>query len=245
MNYTQYIAQLSTETAIPSSDTNFVTIVPAAINYAEGRIYRELDMLVANVRDSSASTSLSSRNFNLPTTVGTFVIVDAINIITPASTAPETGTRNPLTPVSLNVLDTFWPSSTGATVPQMFAYVSQNTYLTGDAAQSQVVFGPWPDATYRVEVVGKIQPAALSASNPNTYLTDNLYDLFFAASMVFMSGYMKNWSAMADDPKSAQSWEGQYEKLRESAATYEARKRFAGASWSPKQPEPTAVPQRG
>lgn len=245
MNYTTYVSELSTLTAIPSSDTNFQIMIPAAIDYAEGRIYRELDMLVANVRDSSASTSLSTRNFNLPTTVGTFLIVDAINIITPASTAPETGTRNPLTPVSLNVLDTFWPSSTGAGLPQMFAYITQNTYLTGGSAQSQIVFGPWPDAAYRVEVVGKIQPAALSSTNPNTYLSDNLPDLFLAASMIYLTGYMKNWGAQADDAKMAQSWEGQYEKLRESASTYEARKRFAGASWTPKQPEPTAVAQRG
>ncbi len=245
MNYATYVTTLATMTAIDVADANFLAILPDAIAYAEGRIYRELDMLVANVRDGSTSTTASDRNFNLPTGIGTFLIVDGINIITPASTAPNAGTRVRLTPVSLDVLDTMWPSETGATVPQYFAYISQNTYLTGENAQNQVVFGPWPDDTYRVEVIGKIQPAALSADNANTFLTDNLPDLFLAASMIFMTGYQKNFGSQGDDPKMAQSWEGQYEKLLASAGTWEARKRFGGASWTAKQVEPTAVPQRG
>ena len=136
-----------------------------------------------------------------------------------------------------------WPSTTGATTPEFFAYLSQNTYLS--PAPTQVIFGPWPDDTYRVEVVGKIQPAVLSASNANTYLTDNLPDLYIAACMVFLSGYMHNFGAQADDPKMSQSWESQYQTLKASADTYEARKRFAGASWTSKQVEQTAQPQRG
>lgn len=245
LTYTTYVAQLSTLTNIPSTDADFQTILPGCIDYAEGRCYRDLDIFVANVRDSSASTTASVRNFNLPTTVGTFIIVDGINVITPASTAPEGGTRIPLQPVSRDFLDMAWPSATGATVPQYFAYITNNTYLSGGAAQSQVIFGPWPDSTYRIEVIGKITPTPLSASNPNTYLTDLLPDLFLSCSMIFMSGYQKNFGSQADDPKMSSSWEAQYETLLRSASTYEARKRWSGASWSSKQPEAAAIPQRG
>lgn len=245
LTYTTYVAQLSTLTNIPSTDTDFQTILPGCIDYAEGRIYRDLDIFVANVRDSSSSTTSNVRNFNLPTSVGTFIIVDGINVITPASTAPESGTRIPLQPVSRDFLDTAWPSSTGATVPKYFAYVTNNTYLSGGSAQSQVIFGPWPDSTYRIEVIGKITPTPLSSTNPNTYLTDYLPDLLMAASMVYMSGFMRNYGAQADDPRMSSSWEAQYANLLKSADTYEARKRWSGASWSSKQPEPAAVPQRG
>lgn len=246
MNYSQIVTALSELTGIPADNADFLAILPSAFAYADGRIYRELDMLVANVRDSSTSTAALSRNFNLPTSVGTFLIIDGINIITPASTAPESGTRNPLQPVSRDFLDLVWPSTTGATLPQYFAYISQNTYLSGGAAQSQVIFGPWPDDTYRVEVVGKIQPAVLSSTNTNTYLTDNLSDLYVACAMVFLAGYMKNYGAAAvDDPKQAITWEMQYTQLRDSAGTYEARKRWSGASWTSKQLEPAAQPQRG
>lgn len=241
LTYTSYVAALSTLTAIPTTNGDFQVILPNVIDYAEQRIYRELDMLVEDVRDSSASTTANVRNFALPTTLGTFQIVSEINIITPAATAPESGTRNALTPVSLSVLDWTWPSSTGASVPTQFAYVSQSS----SAGQTNIVFGPWPDAAYRVEVVGKIIPAPLSASNTTTFLTLYLPDLFIAASMVFMSGYLKNFGAQADDPRQGVSWDTQYKELRESAGTWEARKRFSGASWTAKQVEPTAQPQRG
>jgi hypothetical protein len=245
MNYTQIVAALAELTATPSDDEHFVAILPSTFAYADGRIYRDLDMLVANVRDSTLSTVEDNRNFNLPTTAGTFLVIDGINVITPASTAPDSGTRTPLIPVSRDFLDLCWPSTSGGTVPQYFAYLSQNTYLTGDAAQSQVIFGPWPDDTYRIEVVGKIQPAVLSASNANTYLTDNLPDLYIAACMVYLTGFQQNFGSQADDPKMAQSWENQYLILKESAGTWEARKRWSGASWTSKPVEPTAVPQRG
>lgn len=243
MNYSDIVTALSKLTVIPENNADFLAILPSAFAYADGRIYRELDMLVSNVRESSGSTSALNRNFNIPTDVGTFRVVDGINIITPAETAPDSGTRNPLAPVSRDFLDLCWASTTGATVPQYFAYISQDTYSS--PAQTQIILGPWPDAEYRVEVIGKIQPAVLSSTNTNTYLTDNLPDLYIAACMIFMSGYMHNFGAQADEPRAAQSWEAQYQSLKESAATWEARARFAGASWSSKPVEPMAQPQRG
>lgn len=237
--YASWQTALSTMLAIPTTNPDFVAILPSVIDYAEQRIYRELDMLTENMRDSTGSTSVSDRNFTLPTTLGTFQVVSGVNIITPASTAPDSGTRNVCTPVSLDILDWTYPSTTGAGVPTMFNYFSQASGQTG------IVFGPWPDAAYRVEVIGKIIPAALSSTNPTTFLSLYLPDLLLAASMVFMSGYLKNFGAQADDPKQAQSWETQYQALKSSAESWEARKRFGGASWTSKQVEPTAVPQRG
>lgn len=245
LTYTTYVSQLSTLTNIQSTDTNFQTILPGCIDYAEGRCYRDLDIFTGNVRDGSGSCSAGSRNFNLPTGVGTYIIVDGLNVITPASTAPDSGTRIPLAPASQAFLDTVYPSSSNSAAPRFFCYLTNNTYLSGGSAQTQIILGPWPDAAYRIEVIGKIQLAPLSATNPNTYLTDYLPDLFVAASMIYMSGYMRNYGAQADDPRMSSSWEQQYENLMRSASVYESRKKFAGPSWTAKSPEPIAVPQRG
>lgn len=245
MDYTTYATDIANNMAISVTDDNFLVMLPQAIQYAEGRIARDLDLMAANVRDSSSSTVALTRNFNLPAVTGTFLIIDGINIITPASTGAESGTRNPLIPVSRDFLDYTWPSTTGATVPQYFAYITQDTFLTGSAAQSQVIFGPWPDSTYRVEVIGKVQPPALSSTNTTTWISVNLPDLMIAASMVFVSGWMKNYGSGADDPKMSMSWEAQYGQIKGAAATYQARARFAGASWTPKQQEPQAAPSRG
>lgn len=196
-------------------------------------------MLVEDVRDSSSSTTALNRNFTLPTTLGTFQVITGINVITPASTAPDSGTRNPCTPVSRDILDMIWPSTTGATVPTMFNYFSQASGQTG------ILFGPWPDTTYRIEVIGKIIPSPISSTNTTTFVTDYLPDLFLMACQIYYDNYMHNFGAMADDPKTAQSHEAQYQALLASAQTWEGRKRFAGASWTSKAVEPAAVAQRG
>jgi hypothetical protein len=243
--YSNLLADVSSTIVVDPTNAPFLAIFPQWINYAEDRIYRDLNMLNAYVQDGSASCTPNSRNFILPTTLATFLIIDAINVITPAATAPDSGTRVPLTPVSRDMLNWTWPSVTGATVPQYFAYVSQDVSLS--PAQTQVIFGPWPDAAYRVEICGVFQPAALSATNPTTYLTNNLYDLMFAATMVAATAWQQNLAGagVSDNPQMASGWEGQYGKLLASAQVYEARKRFGGASWTSKPLEPMAQPQRG
>jgi len=244
-SYSDFKTAIATTAFIDVNNTDFNTIFPTLINYAEGRICRELDMLISNVRDSSSSTTSGSRNFNLPVpyTDRPFLIVTGLNVITPASTAPDAGTRTPLTPVSLSFLDLCHGDSSDEGVPEYFNYLSQDTYSS--PAPTQVILGPWPDDTYRLEVIGKIMPQALSATNTNTFLSDNLFDLLFAAGMVFISGYKENFGAQADNPQQAMSWETQYKTLKESAATWQARARFAGASWTAQAVEPMALPQRG
>jgi len=240
LTYATYVTTLANLLAEDPADANFLQIIPSIIDYAEQRIYRELDMLVEDIADSSASCTSGVRNFTLPTSIGTFQIVKEVNIISPAGSTAESGTRNPLVPVSRTVLDYAWPSSTGSGIPQQFAYFSQAS------GQSNIIFGPWPDANYRVEVVGKIIPTPLSVNNPTTFLTLYLPDLFTAASMIFAQGaFQKNFSPTPDAGGQTMGWEQQYAQLKESAATWEARKRFGGASWTSAAVEPTAVPQRG
>lgn len=244
LTYATYQDALSTLTAIPTTDANFIAILPDVIDYSEGRIYRELSMLVEDVADSSGSTVALTRGFDIPTAIGAFQIVTGVNIITPASTAPDSGTRNPCTPVSRAVLDMAWPSTSGADVPTDFCYASQ-TSLIGLSGQPSIIFGPWPDAAYRVEVVGKVIPASLSASNTTTFLSLYLPDLLLMASQIYFDNFMHNFGAMSDDPKAAQSHEAQYQILLKSAGDWESRKRFASGSWTSAAVEPAAVPQRG
>lgn len=213
----------------------FVQIMPECIDYAEQRCYRELDLLNTVVRDSSATLTIGTRNLTLPTTLGRFVVTNGINIITPSSTTnPDNGTRNPLTPTSRDVLDALWPSTVGASVPNLYAMITDQ----------QLIVGPSPDAAYTVEVAGTIRPNPLSASNTTTYLSLYLPDLLVAASMVFMSGYMRNFGAQADDPQMGASWESQTKILMASANTEEQRKRYASGAWGSLSPTPIATPTR-
>ena len=60
MNYADIVTALSGLLPVPDDDADFLAILPSTFAYADGRIYRELDMLAANVRDSSTSTVRSS-----------------------------------------------------------------------------------------------------------------------------------------------------------------------------------------
>lgn len=243
-DYDTYVATLANLTGYGPSDENFLQILPTGITYAENRIYREADFISTVIRDTGALTS-NSRNFTLPSNVGVFNVVRQLNLITPANTLPESGTRHPMTPVSPEVMDMLWPNNAAPTTPSIpivFAMLTQNN-VSGQTAD--VLVGPPPDVNYNVEVVGTVNPTPLSAGNPTTFLTLYLWDLFIAASMVFMSGFQKNFGSQADDPKMAVSWESTYKTLFQSADLVDARQRFSAASWTSAQPENFASTQRG
>ena len=232
LTYTSWLNSISNLAQIPTTDPNFQIVLPNVIDDAEQRMYRELDLLNTVVRDSSLSLTPGLRTFNLPSSIGTFIVTQQFNAITPAGTVnPDSGIRNPLTPVSKEMLDAMWPSSVGSTVPSYFAPVSQSAFIVG----------PWPDHGYQMEVVGTIRPTPLGSTNATTLLSVYFPDAFVAASMVFMSGYMKNYGAAVDDPQQGVSWETHYQKLMSSAQTEEQRKKFSSEAWSDKVPSASGV----
>jgi hypothetical protein len=233
LNYTTYVNSLANLLVVPSSDANFQTELPNIIDYAEQRIYRELDLLDTVVRDSTKAASTGTRNFSLPSALGTFLVVQQINIISPAGTInPENGTRNPAVPVSPDQLDWTFPSSTASTVPAYFARIADET----------IIFGPWPDQAYQVEVVGTIRPQPLSTSNVTTLLSVFFPDMLMAASMIKGAAYLKNFGAAVDDPKMAVTWESTYQALKASADVEEQRKKYFMAGTSSRQPAPSQTP---
>ncbi len=234
ITYATYVSSLQNLAPVATSDPNFATDLPNIIDDAELRCYRTLDLL-NTVATATATLSTSTRSFNLPSTNGTFVVAQSFSVITPSTTTdPDSGTRNPLTPIAKEALTFLWPSSTGSTVPTYMAPVTQSSWIVG----------AWPDAAYTVEVTGTIRPNALSSSNTTTLLSVYFPDLLIAASMVRLAAYMKNYGAAVDDPKMAITWDGHFNTLLQSAEVEEARKKFSSSAWSDKQPTPLANPPR-
>lgn len=222
-DYTTYVSAIANMMAVSSDTPQFQNMLPRMIEYSEQRIYRELDLLNTVNRNDSVSLVTGSRNFTLPTTTnGNYITVQGINVVTPANTAADDGTRIALQPTTRDYLDMVWNAAGTTALPIYFALIDQ---FTG-------IVGPWPNATYRIEVIGTIRPNPLSASNTTTFLTQYLPDLFLAASMIFASGYQRDFGSQADNPAQAVSWENQYEKLFASANNEELRKKFCGPGWT-------------
>jgi hypothetical protein len=212
---------------------------PNIIDDVELRMYRDLDLLNTIVRDASAVLSIGTRTLNLPSTLGTFVVVDQINVLASASgsaviASADSLTRYSLTPASKELLDVLFPSYNYSAIPVYFAPITQN----------QFIVGPAPNQAYAVEVVGTIRPAPLSTSNVTTLLSVYFPDVLMAGAMVRVAAYMKNYGAAVDDPQQGVTWETHFNKLLEGAKIEEARKKSISQAWSNKIPAPLATPPR-
>jgi len=208
MDYNTYLTRLAAMATASTTDTKFTTIVPAVIDYAEQRMYRELQLVSTQSRNQAGSTSSGVRTFNFPTR---FVIAEAINLIISSQ-------RFPLMPASREFIDFVYGTASNG-VPVYYAMETDQS----------ISLGPTPNGAYTVEIVGRVRPTPLSSGTPNTFLTDYLPDAFLACSMIFYSGFQKNFAAQSSNPQQGTSWEDQYTKLMASAQVEELRKRFTQA----------------
>lgn len=232
INYTTYVSQVSNLMIVASSDTNFQTFLPGCIDYAELRIYRELDFVFTTVVDQTATTSSGVRTVTLPST---WVVVEEVSVFSPAGATSSNGTRVELTSISREFINNVYPANNSFNgTPQYWNRLGQ----------AQIMVGPVPDATYNVEIIGTQRPASLSSANSSTFLTAYLPDLFIAASMVFAFGYQRDFGAQADQGQASQSWEAQYQALMKGAMTEELRKKFESEGWTTQSPSAVATPKR-
>lgn len=214
MNYTEYVDTIRrmAETGQDGENPDFEFIVPRMIEYAELRIYRDLDLLTARGTETATCTS-GQRTVTVPTSI---LIVDAVNVVTPAGTAPDAGTRVPLDRVSLDFINAYWPVAATTGTPAKFALQSDTV----------AVFAPTPSGAFKAEFIGITRPTLLSATQTETFISTKLPDLLIAASMVWITGYQKNYGAQVNDPQAAGSWETQYKALLDGCNKEELRRWF-------------------
>ena len=233
-NYVTYVNQIALLAVVDPADPNFVSNVPSMIEYAELRILRDLDLLVVSGSIEGYFLTVGSRQITIP--MGTMVVSEQINVITPYPISdPELGARNPMTPTTKEYLDMVYGDSSVTGLPEYYVPFNDNLFLVG----------PFPDANYYVEIIGTVRPPPLSVSNPTTFISQYLPDLFTMASMVYVSGYQRNFGRQSDDPQMAQSYEQQYKTLLEGAVKEEVRKKYESVGWSSMDPSPLATPTRG
>lgn len=231
---TSYISQIATMAVVAETDPNFLIVLPQMITYAENRIYRDVDFLFTSISTTAFSLTFGSRTISVP--AGTFVVPEQINLLTPAGTInPDLGTRVPLLPTTKEYLDAVYGDATATGQPKYFVPFDDYTFLVG----------PYPDNSYRVEIVGTYRPESMSSTNKSTFISLYLPDLFIMASMVYIAAYQRNFSsAQGNDPQMPITYETQYQALLKSALSEEERKKFQAAAWSSQGPAVIATPTR-
>lgn len=217
MDYSTFVSTIANLSALDPTMDEFIQIMPRVIEYAEDRIYREMDFLDTVYVNSTGTLLNGNREFTIPAiSEGVKATVTGVNILY------TDNQRQVLQPVAVSYLNYVWGSPTIQALPEYFAMLRQDTILVG----------PFPDQSYQVEVFGTFQPTPMSATNPTTILTTYVPDLLVAAGMIFTTGYMKDFGSQSDNPQAAQSWETQYQGLFKSAMMLELRKKFAGPGWT-------------
>lgn len=203
----------------PNGAALFAAIETQMINYAELRIYRELQLL-----DTSDSAPFPTVALNRSVTIpaDAFIIISDANIILPAGALPDAAgsSRRQLIRTSRAFLDFACSAQSEATVPSYYD-IFQTT---------EILLGPVPDQIYQLELLGTIRPLPLGdasggTSTTTTILTTEFPDLFTAASMIYASGYTKNYGQQSDDPKMAMSWEAVYQGVKNGASMEEMLKK--------------------
>lgn len=219
-------------------DQNYLAILPSVINYAELRMQRDLDFLSTQVNNSSLTTSAGNNIFSVP--LSSFIIMQTVEVL------DLSGNSVPLLFVSKEFMQNVYGSGSTQGFPQYFAPYGADSTIAGiTPANHLLILGPIPDQNYTVRLIGSIHAAPLSATNPQTFISTYLPDMFIMASMIYMSGFQRNFGRQSDDPQMAQSYEAQYKALLQGAMSEEGRKKYQAAAWSSYSPAAVASPTRG
>ena len=221
--YTYQSYQNAVVTQIPSltDDPNFQTMLPDAIDYAELSIYRDLDFLAMHGTVALGNTSVGVATVAVPSSV---VVLEALQFA---------GT--PLTPASRDYIQAVYAGAATGT-PLCFATIGAASGADWTPATA-VLLGPTPNAASAVTAYATERQAPLSASNTTTFISTQLPDLFWAASMIFFAGYNRNFGQMSDDPRQALSWSAEYQRLLHGASREEIRKKFLSEQATAKMPQ--------
>lgn len=219
----------------------FNTLLPQALNYAELRIQRDLD-LEALLAPGTYSLTNGTNILNIP--VADFYTIQSVGIVV-------NGVLTPLLPVSKEYIQNVWGDPSATAPPSVWAQYGGDAATYGNTSMV-LLFGPYADVTYSIQVTGTKRAASLYTTDPavagttTTFISTWLPDLMLQASMVLISQYQRNFGAAnGNDEQMPGSYESAYQNLLKGAIVEEARRRWQAPAWSSQSPTVVASPSRG
>lgn len=247
LSYNLYIEQIATLAVVNTTtvsgvvqgvDPAFNALIPSMLNYAELRIQREVDLLASKTNISTYVMTLGVNTLSI--SPNDFVTVQTVGILGGAQLIPTTN----------EFISNVYGDSSFLATPIYFAMYGGD-YAAAGANSNNIIFGPYPDHFYPLSITGTQRLTSLyffantiQADTHYTFISAYLPDLLVMASMIYISGFQRNFGRQSDDPAMAMSYESQYQVLLTSAIVEEARKKFQGAAWTSMGPATVATPSR-
>ena len=251
LTYNSFVTQLADLAVLQVStvggvvtpvDADLATLIPQAINYAELRIQRDLD-LEQSVTNNSTFSLTSGSNI-LTMDVNAFITLQSMSYVSGTVTQR-------ILPTSRAFINEVYPDSSLQGPPAYFAPYGGDATTTGATSQL-FLFGPTPDSNYNLSINGTVRLISLNsfatsgpAATQYTFISAYLPDLLLMASMIYVSGFQRNFSAQSGDPAMSVSYEQQYNALLKGAMIEENRRKFWASAWSSLSTPPAATSTRG
>lgn len=250
LTYNAYVLQIADLAIVQTTtvggvvqgiDPSFNTLIPQMLSYAEQRISRDIDFL-STLTTQTYPLALGANILQIP--AADFVTLQTVSVVAGTSALP-------CQPVSKEYIQNVWGDSTATGTPLDFAmYGGDQT--TGGNTFNNILFGPYSDANYTINVMGTQRPPSLYlnatlslADTATTFISQFLPELLIMASMIYVTMYQRNFGMVSNDPQMGSSYELQYGNLLKGALVEEARKKFQASGWSSMSPALVATPSRG
>lgn len=219
------------------AETNVV--LPQALQYAELRIQRDLDLGQLLTTRSYTATA-GSQTLTLP--ANDFVTVDTVTVNNGSSTTP-------LLPVAREFIQNVYGDGSQG-VPAYFAF-GGGDLATGGSTTLTLLLAPSPAGNYTLSVMGTIRMPSLysfantgQAATSTNWISTYLPDLLIQAAMIYIAEYQRNFSAVSNDPQMPGIYEQQYKTLLAGAKAESSRLRLEASAWTAKSAPVNAAPGR-
>lgn len=248
LTYNGYVTQIADLAVLQTTsvggvitpvDTDLVNLIPQMIDYAELRIQRDLDLQQSV--NNNTTYSLTSGSNTLTLDVNSFITLQDISYTSGTQTIP-------IRPASRWFINEVYQDSAVQGPPAYYAPLGGDSSTTGGTSQLFIV-GPTPDQNYNLSINGTVRMISLNsfggnssdASTKYTFISAYLPDLLLMASMIYLSGFQRNFGRQADDPSMAVSYEQQYNALLKGAMVEENRRKFWASAWTSLSQSPVAT----
>lgn len=161
--------------------------IPTAVNLAEQRLFKELDLPDL---EAPVTGTLTANNSSL-TKPANYRINNYFQITVG-------GRKTLLKKRTDDFIQDYWPDETVTGIPKYYSDSSSTTFM----------LAPTPDLGYTYKLKCTVEPTQLAPLNQTNYFVTNCSDILYQAAMKEMAKFQKAWQQVP-------AWEQEYTNLRD------------------------------